>query len=83
MEAGPVNGEVPGRLPDLLRYYSPMSHTRIPLLLTFSKPSILSGMTLVLRMFSDANCTTSNYWTHQGGLPEVIGVLPSKEQADM
>lgn len=25
----------------------------------------------------------SNYWTHQGGLPEVIGVLPSREQADM
>ncbi|KAF2161140.1 hypothetical protein M409DRAFT_28470 [Zasmidium cellare ATCC 36951] len=25
----------------------------------------------------------SNYWTCQGGLPEVITVLPSKEQADM
>ncbi|KAL8642621.1 MAG: hypothetical protein Q9228_000714 [Teloschistes exilis] len=25
----------------------------------------------------------SNYWTHQGGLPEVIGVLPSREQADI
>lgn len=25
----------------------------------------------------------SNYWTCQGGLPEVISVLPSKEQADM
>lgn len=25
----------------------------------------------------------SNYWTHQGGLKEVIGVLPSKDQADM
>ncbi|KAI4137717.1 MAG: hypothetical protein L6R39_007136 [Caloplaca ligustica] len=25
----------------------------------------------------------SNYWTHQGGLAEVIGVLPSREQADI
>lgn len=25
----------------------------------------------------------SNYWTCQGGLPEVISVLPSKEQADI
>lgn len=25
----------------------------------------------------------SNYWTCQGGLPEVIGVLPSKDQADI
>ena len=25
----------------------------------------------------------SNYWTHQGGLREVISVLPSKDQADM
>lgn len=25
----------------------------------------------------------ANYWTRQGGLPEVISVLPSKEQADM
>ncbi|KAI4135732.1 MAG: hypothetical protein LQ347_000412 [Umbilicaria vellea] len=25
----------------------------------------------------------SNYWTHQGGLPEVIEVLPSKAQADI
>ncbi|WPG98011.1 Hypothetical protein R9X50_00079500 [Acrodontium crateriforme] len=25
----------------------------------------------------------SNYWTCQGGLPEVISVLPSKEQADV
>lgn len=25
----------------------------------------------------------SNYWTHGGGLTEVIGVLPSKDQADI
>ncbi|KAF2837178.1 hypothetical protein M501DRAFT_986514 [Patellaria atrata CBS 101060] len=25
----------------------------------------------------------ANYWTCQGGLPEVIGVLPSKDQADI
>ncbi|OCL02447.1 hypothetical protein AOQ84DRAFT_382675, partial [Glonium stellatum] len=25
----------------------------------------------------------ANYWTNQGGLPEVIGVLPSKDQADI
>lgn len=25
----------------------------------------------------------ANYWTRQGGLPEVISVLPSKDQADM
>ncbi len=25
----------------------------------------------------------SNYWTHGGGLAEVIGVLPSKDQADI
>ena len=25
----------------------------------------------------------SNYWTHQGGLKEVISVLPSKDQSDM
>ncbi|KAI4283315.1 MAG: hypothetical protein L6R35_005205 [Caloplaca aegaea] len=25
----------------------------------------------------------SNYWTHQGGLAEVLGVLPSREQADI
>ena len=24
----------------------------------------------------------ANYWTRQGGLPEVVGVLPSKDQAD-
>lgn len=25
----------------------------------------------------------ANYWTMQGGLSEVVGILPSKEQADM
>jgi hypothetical protein len=25
----------------------------------------------------------TNYWTSQGGLPEVVGVLPSKDQADI
>lgn len=25
----------------------------------------------------------ANYWTCQGGLPEVVGVLPSKDQADL
>lgn len=78
-----MSGEIHARLRDLLPYYSPTSHTRIPLLLMSSKPSILSGTILALPMFVDADCTTSNYWTHQGGLPEVIEVLPSKAQADM
>ena len=78
-----MNGETHDRLQDLLLSYFPTSHTRTPLLLTFSKLSIHSGILMVLRILIDANCTTSNYWTHQGGLPEVIGVLPSKEQADM
>src|SRR6202012_2926819 len=25
----------------------------------------------------------TNYWTSQGGLPEVVGILPSKDQADI
>jgi hypothetical protein len=25
----------------------------------------------------------SNFWTHHGGLKEVVSVLPSKDQADM
>lgn len=78
-----MSGEIHARLLDLPPCYSPTSHTRIPLLLMFSKPSILSGTILVLRMSINADCTTSNYWTHQGGLPEVIEVLPSKAQADM
>ena len=78
-----MNGGIHDRLQDLLPYYFPTSHTRTPLLLTFSKPSIRSGTTIVPCMFIETNCTTSNYWTLQGGLPEVIGVLPSKEQADM
>ena len=50
---------------------------------TCSKWSIPSGQSIpsfrvIFHLQSD-----SNYWTHQGGLREVISVLPSKDQADM
>ncbi|GAB7349076.1 hypothetical protein MBLNU459_g8035t1 [Dothideomycetes sp. NU459] len=43
--------------------------------LTISTPSNIFGI--------GTSHPFANYWTCEGGLPEVIGVLPSKEQADI
>jgi len=53
---------------------------------TGSSPMLLSNVPFshptVSNVFK-AEHPFSNYWTHQGGLAEVIGVLPSKDQADI
>ncbi|KAL9045285.1 MAG: hypothetical protein Q9214_001649 [Letrouitia sp. 1 TL-2023] len=53
---------------------------------TGSSPKLLSNVPFSHPTMSNlfkAEHPFSNYWTHQGGLQEVIGVLPSREQADM
>ena len=51
-----------------------------------SSPMLLSNVPFSHPTMSNlfkAEHPFSNYWTHQGGLAEVIGVLPSREQADI
>ncbi|KAI4169153.1 MAG: hypothetical protein LQ343_005898 [Gyalolechia ehrenbergii] len=53
---------------------------------TGSSPKLLSNVPFSNPTMSNlfkAEHPFSNYWTHQGGLAEVIGVLPSREQADI
>ncbi|KAL9130532.1 MAG: hypothetical protein Q9217_001300 [Psora testacea] len=53
---------------------------------TGSSPMLLSNVPFSHPTISNifkAEHPFSNYWTHQGGLPEVIGVLPSKDQSDI
>ena len=53
---------------------------------TGSSPGLLSNIPFshptVSNIFK-AEHPFSNYWTHQGGLAEVLRVLPSKDQSDM
>lgn len=61
------------------------SHFLTPQRQMYSRWSTLSRTSsLSLHLLFPANeICGRNYWTHQGGLAEVVGVLPSKEQADM
>lgn len=86
MPAGLLNDCRPVPPPGPLRSYFPTCLFPIPPCQTYSRPNIHSGTSLPRCIFVGSlthHFSRSNYWTHQGGLQEVIGVLPSREQADM